>query len=237
MLNRTTLKRALTGAAVAASAMLVACQATQPTVKDYSAFRAENPQSILVLPALNNSGSVTAPEFFLSTISQPFAQRGYYVFPANMVKSLLEEEGLADPSLLYEADAKRLGNIFGCDSALYLAIQKWESQYMVLATSTNVAFDYELRSCKTGDVLWSTSKQIAYSPQASNSGNPLADLIAQAVISAIEKGSPNYIPLAQQANAAAANFPGQGLPAGPYLPEQYGNDLEYFPAGQVSAQE
>ena len=60
MLNRNILKRALTGAAVAATAMLVACQATQPTVKDYSAFRAENPQSILVLPALNNSGSVSS---------------------------------------------------------------------------------------------------------------------------------------------------------------------------------
>lgn len=210
--------------------LLAACQ-TAPAMKDYSGFRAEQPRSILVLPALNNTGAVEAPEFFLSTISRPFAQRGYYVFPANMVKSLLEEEGLSDPALLYSADTQRLGRLFGCDTALYLSIDKWESQYIVLATSTNVAFQYELRSCKTGETLWTNSQQLSYSPQASNSGNPLADLLAQAILAAIEKGAPNYIPLAQQANALAAGTSGQGVPAGPYLPDAYGKDLQQFPSG------
>ena len=110
--------------AAAAAVVMSAC-ATAPTAKDYSAFRQEDPRSILVLPALNNSGAVEAPEFFLSTISQPFAQRGYYVFPANMVKSLLEEEGLSDPALLYTADTRRLAKLFGCDTALYLSIERW----------------------------------------------------------------------------------------------------------------
>lgn len=215
-------------------ASVSACAVTAPVAKDYSAFRQEDPRSILVLPALNNSGAVEAPEFFLSTVSQPFAQRGYYVFPANMVKSLLEEEGLSDPSLLYTADTRRLAKLFGCDTALYLSIEKWESQYVVLATYTNVAFNYEIKSCKTGETLWTETQQLTYSPQANNSsGNPLADLIAQAVIAAIEKGAPNYIPLAQQANALAASTAGKGLPAGPYLPKSYKADLEVFPvAGQ-----
>lgn len=231
-MRKATPLRTLKTAFVAIGALAMsACVATAPVVKDYSAFREEQPRSILVLPALNNTGAVNAPEFFLSTISQPFAQRGYYVFPANMVKSLLEEEGLADPALLYAAESQRLGRLFGCDTALYLSIDKWESQYVVLATSTNVAFQYELRSCKTGDVVWTDSRQLSYSPQANSSGNPLADLIAQAVMAAIEKGAPNYIPLAQQANALAAGTPGQGVPAGPYLPDLYGKDAKQFPSG------
>ena len=212
-----------------ASLSVTACATTEPELKDYTAFREEDPRSILVLPALNNTVAVEAPEFFLSTVSKPFALRGYYVFPANMTKSLLENEGLSDPSLIYSADTTRLGNLFGCDAALYLSIEKWESQYAVIVTSTNVEFNYELRSCKTGEVLWQDNRALSYSPQSNSSGNLLADMLAQALISAIEKGSPNYIPLAQQANAAAASTTGKGIPAGPYLEEYYNKDLDMFP--------
>ncbi len=206
-----------------------ACATDVTTKTDYSDFRAASPHSILVLPALNNTGAVEAPEFFLSTVSQPFAQRGYYVFPANMVKSLLEENGLSDPALIYSADATRLDRLFNCDVALYLSIEKWESKYMVLATSTNVSFTYELRSCKTGEKLWTKKEEMSYVPQASNSGNAIVDLVAQVAASAIEKAAPNYLPLAKQVNALAATTKGTGLPAGPYLSELYGNDLEDFP--------
>ncbi len=129
--------------------------------------------------------------------------------------------------------ASRLAKLFGCDTALYLSIERWESQYVVLATSINVAFNYDIKSCKTGETLWADTPQLSYSPQASNSGNPLADLIAQAVRAAIEKGAPNYIHLAQLANAVAAGTLGKGVPAGPDLPNVYRADLDQFP---VSAQ-
>jgi hypothetical protein len=199
-------------------ACLSACVTIQPPpAKDYSAFKAEGPRSILVVPALNNTVNVQAPDFFVSTISRPFSERGYYVFPAYMIKRVLEADGLADAGLVHGVDARRLENIFGCDSVLFVTIEKWQSQYVVLATQTTVEFDYTLKSCKTGAVLWDDTQTMVYSPQANSSGNPLADLIAQAVIAAVEKGAPNYMPLTMQANAAAAGTPGRGIPAGPYL--------------------
>lgn len=198
------------------AATLSAC-VSAPAPKDYSAFTAEKPRSILVVPTLNNTASVTAPEFFLSTVSRPFAERGYYVFPVNMVNGLLANDGLADPGLVHSADPTRLGAIFGCDSVLYININRWDSKYVVIATTTTVQFDYKMKSCKTGATLWETTQAMSYSPQASSSGNPLADLIAQAVTAALEKGAPNYMPLAMQANALAAGIPGQGVPSGPYL--------------------
>lgn len=215
--------------ALALGAALAGC-ATAPTTKDYSAFRAESPRSILVVPALNNTLNVPAPDFFLSTISRPFAERGYYVFPAHMVKRTMEDGGLGDPGLIHSTDASRLHRLFGCDSVLYVTIQEWESKYVVLATQTTVSFDYSLKSCKTGDVLWEDTQRMVYSPQANSSGNPLGDLIAQAVIAALEKGAPNYMPLTIQANALAAGTLGRGLPAGPYLPAQYGKDGAAFPS-------
>ena len=207
--------------------LLAAC-ATAPSPKNYSTFNSERPRSILVVPTLNNTGNVQAPEFFLSTISRPFAERGYYVFPANMVKRLLEDDGLSDAGLVHATDASRLSGLFGCDSVLFVTIQRWDSKYLVLSTTTTVAFDYTLKSCKTGNTLWQDKQELVYSPQQNSSGNPLADLIAQAIVAALEKGAPNYMPLTMQANAAAAGTPGKGLPAGPYLPT-YQQDGAVFP--------
>lgn len=213
-----------------AAAMLVALAgcATPPITKDYSAFRAHDPHSILVVPVLNNTTSLTAQDYFLSTISAPFAERGYYVFPAHMVKSILEKDGLSDAGLVHSANPVRFGQLFGCDAVLFIDINKWESQYVVLTTTTNVAFHYRLASCKDGSTLWEDNRELSYSPQASYSINPLAALIADAIKAALEKADPNYMPLATLANVQAASTPGQGLPSGPYSPD-YHEDLRQFP--------
>jgi hypothetical protein len=217
-------------AALAVGLALAGC-ATAPVSKNYASFRAEQPRSILIVPVLNNTLNVSAPDFFLSTISRPFAERGYYVFPAHMVSRLMQDDGLGDPGLVHAAASTRLMPIFGCDAVLYVAIQQWDSKYMLLVTQTTVRFDYALKSCKTGTSLWEDTQTMTYSPQNSSSGNPIADLIAAAVMAAIEKGAPNYMPLTIQANTLAAGVPGRGLPAGPYLPAQYGKDTAAFGAG------
>ncbi|MBD7941822.1 GNA1162 family protein [Brevundimonas guildfordensis] len=221
-------RKLLAVAALAGAALLAAC-ATGPTPKSYAALRAENPRSVMVVPALNSTVNVDAADYFVSTISRPVAERGYYVFPAHMVKGVLEDEGLSDAGLVHQADASRFGTLFGCDTVLFVEIQKWESQYVVISTSTNVAFEYTLKSCRTGQVLWSDHQEMTYSPQASSSGNLLADLLVQAVVSALEKAKPNYMPLTQQANLIATHALGQGLPAGPYLPAQHQQDRKSFP--------
>ena len=209
------LRTLLLTAAAAGCLSLGAC-VTPPAPYDYTAFKAEAPHSIVVVPALNNTANVTAPDWFLSTISQPFANRGYYVFPANMVRGLLNDGGLADAGLVHKTDARRLQPLFGCDTVLFIDINKWNAKYMVISTTTEVEFTYELRSCKTNTTLWKNTQSIQYTPQGSSSGNPIAALIADAIIAAIEKGHPNYMPLARQANLAAAATPSLGLPTGPY---------------------
>ena len=200
-----------------------------PTVKNYTSFREHDPHSILVVPVLNNTTSLTAQDYFLSTVSAPFAERGYYVFPAHMVKSVLEKEGLSDAGLVHSANPLRFGQLFGCDSVLLIDINKWESQYILLSTTTTVSFQYKLASCKDGATLWEDKREMAYSPQANNAANPLAALIANAIMAAIEKSDPNYMPLATQANVMAAATVGQGLPAGPYR-DDYRKDASQYPA-------
>jgi hypothetical protein len=197
-----------------AVALLAACVAP-PAPKDYTAFHTADPHSILVVPAVNRSVDVNAPDYLLSTITRPLAERGYYVFPVNLVKRVLEDDGLADADLVHNGDVTRLGELFGCDSVLYISIDRWDSQYVVLSTATTVELSYVLKDAHSGETLWKDHEKLVYQPQAQ--GNGLAGLIAQAITAAIEKAAPNYMPLARQANAVAVTRAHQGLPAGPYI--------------------
>ena len=198
------------------SLLAVSGCATAPK-KDFTAFQAENPRSVLVIPVVNKTVEVNAADYFLSTLSIPLAERGYYVFPVDVVKHLLENDGLADSAMVHGADTMKLCNLFGADSVLYASIERWDAQYLVLTTQVTVAFDYTIKGCKTGDVLWNQKQTMVYAPQNQNTGSPIANLVVMAISAAMTKAAPNYMPLARQANGMAFKYPeGPGFPAGPY---------------------
>ena len=201
---------------MACAVALSAC-VTPPAHKDYSAIRTEQPRSILIVPAINRSVEVNAPDYFLTTIAKPLAERGYYVFPVHLVKRVLEDDGLGDADMVHASEPERLGKLFGSDAVMYISIEQWNAKYVVFSTSVTVSLKYILKSTATGNTLWENAQTLIYQPQ-NNSGGGLAGLIAQAVVAAMAKAAPNYMPLARQANARAIYTKGQGLPAGPYDP-------------------
>ena len=85
-------KMALPLAALLATLLLTGC-VTQPAKKDLSAFTASAPRSILIVPVVNKSLDVDAPNYVLSALPVPVAEKGYYVFPVNTNKYVLEQEG------------------------------------------------------------------------------------------------------------------------------------------------
>ena len=199
-------------------AVLAAGCATPRVAKDYAAWAAADPRSILIVPVVNNTVAVDAAAYFLSTIPIPVAERGYYVFPVNMVKRVLEDDGLADASLVHQADPMRLCKLFGSDAVLYITIQRWDAQYLVLNTTVTVELDYAVKDGKTGDTLWTHHEQTQYS-SGSGGGSGLGALVAAIVDAALTKAAPNFMPLARQANDSAMVYPGPGSPAGPFRPE------------------
>lgn len=203
-----------------ACAALAGC-ATGVSVNDQpSRLEVAAPRSILIVPVENQSLNVDAPNYLLSTLTIPLAEKGYYVFPVNTVKVVLEQEGLYEPERVRQVTPTQLASMFGADAVLYAKISRWDAQYAVLATTVTVALDYRLVS-KTGEELWTAHKQVRYQPQNQNSGNPLADLIVAAVAAAVTRAAPNYMPLARQANNAVFLSDNTAWPPGPYakLPE------------------
>lgn len=216
MKNIVSLLRAACVAGVAC--VLAACAPMKHNTAhaDYSAFRTQAPHSILIVPVVNRSVDVDAPDYFLSTISRPIVERGYYVFPVNLTRKIMADDGLSDADMVHNNDPTVLGKMFGADSIMYITIDRWDSKYLVLKTVTTVELDYVLKSGTTGETLWKDHRTLAYSPQNHSSGNAIADLVVAAVQAAVEKAKPDYIPLARQANAVSVGLIGTGLPAGPY---------------------
>jgi hypothetical protein len=210
--------------AAATAATLFACAAPQ---KDHAALMAAQVRSILVVPVMNRSVDVTAPDYFLSTVPVPLAERGYYVFPVNLVKRLLEDDGLADPGLVHAADTPRLASIFGADAVLYVTIERWDARWILLSTKVTVEFSYVLRDGKTGAALWAEHQTMQY---ATNDGG--GGLLGAVINAAVARAAPNYMPLARQANATALAYPGPGFPAGPHHPLHGG---DWSPPGGVVA--
>jgi hypothetical protein len=132
---------------------------TAPAFKsDYEKFRAANPRSMLIVPVVNHSVDVDAPDYFLSTISRPIAERGYYVFPVNLVKRVMEDDGLGDADLVHANSPQRLAQIFGAESIMYISIERWDAKYMVLSTQTTVELKYSLKSGNTRRIMEQETK-------------------------------------------------------------------------------
>jgi hypothetical protein len=224
--------------ALAAAALVIltsACAANLPNPKDYTAFQKAAPRSVLIVPVINHSNETQAADLFLTTLAVPLAERGYYVFPTNMAKKLIESEGMSDPGLVHGAPTPAIAGMFGADTVLYVEILDWKSKYVVLATNIDVKFLYTLKDGHTGAVLWQDEQAYTYSKSA-RSGNILVNLVANAITAMADNGRADYTPVAVQANVLALMPDGQGIPYGPYS-SLASHDVTAFPAtgsGRVS---
>jgi hypothetical protein len=207
------------GACLGIAVGVSGCATVQPY--DFTEFQKAPPRSILVVPVVNRSLDVDASNYVLTTLTVPLAELGYYVFPVNTVKIVLEQEGLYEPEQVRKMDAAQLASLFGADAVLYVTINRWDAQYVLISTTVTVEFDYEMTR-KDGTRIWHATKQMQYSPQRQNQqgAHPLAMLIAAAVEAAVTRAAPNYLPLTQQANNQVFVLEPTKLPPGPYAPQK-----------------
>lgn len=190
--------------------------------KDYSAFKAHRPKSILVLPAINESTSMEATYGHLSTVTFPLAEMGYYVFPVAVVDQLMKENGMPTSGEMHQISLKKAEQIFGADAVLFLRIKQYGSKYVVLSSVTIVSLEARLVDTRTGTLLW---EHKAVAQQASNSSDNIIATMIIAAASQIVKSKTDYAHLlCPMANQLLFGIPGQGLLPGPRHP-LHGKDL------------
>lgn len=179
------------------SAMLLAGCASGPR---QFAFDEPELRSILVVPVINETNSVEADTLMHATATTPLANMGYYAFPVDTVKFVLESESLYEPERVRELGPVKLAEMFHADSVLFIKVTYWDAQYIVLNTKTKVTAEYELFKAD-GTSLWKDT--VTFAKDSSSQNASLLGLMVDAAVAAINRAAPDFRPLAKSANAYA----------------------------------
>lgn len=187
------------------------------TPYDYTALNAAKPRSILVIPPMSDSTDVNSTYTFLSTISKPLAEKGYYVFPVAVVDTLLKENGLPTPVEMNSIPLDKVRDVIGADAVMYVHINNWGQKFQLLSSVTIVDSTVRLVDVRTGALLWETRVQAQQGSSDGGGGlaGALVGAIAEQIVSSIVDKTYG---LSAQANALAINNNGRGLLPGPYYP-------------------
>ena len=166
------------------------------------------PLSVLVIPAINNSTAAEATDFFNVTITEPLSNVGYYTMPVEIVKDIFQKEGIVDSTMIKGLPTSIFKKNFGADAVLFVTINKWDKQYVVIAGNVSVSMDYVMLSTETSEVIWSYSATQTIDTTAESSGFIMLDILSTAITTA----TTDYVPIAKQVNYQAFT----ALPHGSY---------------------
>lgn len=155
--------------------MVLAGCASAQAKNDLSAFNAAAPRSILVVPAINISLNVDAPSYLLTTLTEPLAEKGFYVFPVNTVKYVLEQEGYYEAEQVHRQPPEALAKLFGADAVLYVTIKRWDVVGLIVTGTATVELEYRIAS-KDGTEIWKAGAWRQMNAQS----NLLTNLVASA---------------------------------------------------------
>jgi hypothetical protein len=198
--------------------LLTGCVPPQNNI-DYTAYRQSKPRSILVLPPLNTSPDIRATYSFLSTVTKPLAEAGYYVFPVALVDQTFRENGLLNPGEMHEAPLDKIREIFGADATLFITVTKYGSSYRILSSEVRVSAKAKLVDNRDGQVLWEGGATATDSEGGNNSGGGLVGALAVALIRQVVSnvGDPGH-KVAQTTSNRLLNAKPNGLLYGPRSP-------------------
>jgi hypothetical protein len=196
--------------------LLAGCQTVKPY--DYTNFRAHPPRSILVLPPLNESTAVEGTYGYLTTVTRPVAERGYYVFPVAVVDQFMKDNGLPTANEMQQAPLAKFAEVTGADAVMFLDLKQYGSHYQVLSSVVVVEVSAKLVDSRTGILLWE-GHGTAQQNSSGGSGNLLGDLIAAAITQALNKHTDRAHQVSRLANATLFLPEQTGLPYGPYSPK------------------
>jgi hypothetical protein len=173
----------------------------------------QQPRSLLVLPPMNESTDAEAKDYYMTTVEMPFALMGYYVMPVEIVNDVMKQEGITNTEMLYDLPLNKLQEYFGADAVLYTRIKKWDTSYMVVASTLTVSVDSEIVSTKTSEKLWAYNGTVVQDlTNRSNGNGGLAELIVNVVATAINTAAADYVKYARIANFRLIT----SVPTGPY---------------------
>lgn len=200
-------------------ALLLLIMGCATTPYNYENFREAKPRSILILPPISHSTDVRATYSYLSTVTMPVAEKGFYVFPVAMIDQMMKENGLPSANEMHQASVKKIREIINPDAILYLTLESYGTTFMLLDSQTTVTVSGRLISTVTGEVIWEGR---ASADDGSQNSGGLTEMVIGAVIEqAVNSSTDQAHNIAPDANNILFNNEHSGLLNGPYHPKPH----------------
>lgn len=200
-------------------ALLLLIMSCATTPYNYENFIAAKPRSILILPPISHSTDVRATYSYLSTVSMPVAEKGFYVFPVALIDQMMKENGLPSANEMHQASVKKIREIINPDAILYLTLESYGTTFILLDSQTTVTVSGKLISAVTGEVIWAGS---ASADDGSQNSGGITEMVIGAVIEqAVNSSTDQAHNIAPEANNILFNNEHSGLLNGPYHPKPH----------------
>ena len=122
-------------------------------------YKAKSPRSIAVLPVLNETVNLKAPEAFRSIVHQKIVMKGYETPAILSIDKRLQGKGIREAGQVHSLTPQELGKLLGVDALLYTTVTEFNTTYLVAYSSITVAAKFELKDAKTGEKLWESERQ------------------------------------------------------------------------------
>lgn len=158
------------------------------------------PNTILVVPPMNNTVDMSAPDVVWPMVHNIIIRKGYNAPPIEEVKNTLKEHDIHYAGEINIFTPQELGKMFNANAILYTTITDWSTTWLLVYASQTVGLQFVLKSAEDGSILWEnhyteTERGVATNPKQ------MAELAVGAAISP-------YAPLARSVvNIAFSRFP------------------------------
>lgn len=116
---------------------------------------------IALMPIHNKTQDPLAAVVLRKALIEELYFKGYPKIPVEIVDEKLEEiyggqTEFQDKTIPPET----VGESLGVDAVMYCTLEEWKTSYVMIYAPTTVAASFELRSTKTGETLWNTTRRV-----------------------------------------------------------------------------
>jgi hypothetical protein len=132
-----------------------------PQVPEFGAIK---PNSIAVMPVMNETVDMKAPEVVRPVVYDKVIAWGYESPPIGMVDGILAAHNIHEAGEVNQFTTKELGEMFSVDAILYTTITDWSTKWLAVYASQTVGLRLELKSTEDNQVLW--ENQYTYTERA-----------------------------------------------------------------------
>ena len=123
-------------------------------------YKDRAPRSVAVLPVLNETVSLKAPEVFRPLLLNKLSLKGYETPSLSVIDGRLREKNIREAGQVNSLTPQELGKLLGVDALLYAYVTEFSTTYVVAYASMTVGARFELKDTKTGEKLWDSEHQV-----------------------------------------------------------------------------